>query len=91
MCTANLLQTNKSLGHYINLRGITVSEDYPSHLDYLSLPCKSWHTSASWGRHFWPIDVRASANCGLWCAWRRNLCFVVRVAPQTVVCSHNAG
>jgi len=39
----------KSLGHYINLRGITVSVDYPSHLDCLSLPC--WcklRTKISW-------------------------------------------
>ena len=90
MFTANVLQTKKSLGHYINLRGITVSVDYPSHLDCLSLPYKSWHTGASWGRKFWPIDVRDSANYGVWCARRRNLCFVVRIAPQTVVCSHNA-
>ena len=55
--TAPSLQTQKSLSHYINFRAITVSVDYPSHSDWLSLRCKPWHTGAAWGRTFCFIDV----------------------------------
>ena len=36
----SFITNTKSLGHYINFRAITVSVDYPSHSDWLSLRCK---------------------------------------------------